>query len=63
LTFKCGNHDTILTHYNPHYSYERSFRVFNPEKVKEEFRQGGFSIVKEDTGVDSVFVPYMFIKV
>lgn len=61
LIYKCGNHDSVFTHYNPHYGYERTFRVFHPEIVKEKLTQTGFVVTKEDKGVDHLFVCYHFL--
>ena len=34
LIFKAGVHDTLMTHFNPTYGYERTFRMFDPRKVE-----------------------------
>ena len=39
LMFKVGTHDTLLTHTNSYYKEERTFRVFDPSKVKELYRK------------------------
>lgn len=33
LSFKMGSHDTNLTHFNSYYNEERTFRVFDSEKL------------------------------
>ena len=35
LCYKTGAHDTFLTHFNSYYKYERTFRVFDPEVMKQ----------------------------
>mgnify|MGYP003692140459 CR=1 FL=1 len=63
LVFKCGNHDSEITHFNPHYGYNRTFRVYDHGKVKDYLESIGFEIKQEDKAVDQLYLPYSFFVV
>lgn len=58
LMFKCGTHDTVLTHTNSYYNEERSFRVFCPAVVEKILTQIGFFVYERDIFMDSNWIPY-----
>ncbi len=61
LMFKCGTHDTVLTHTNSYYREERSFRVFSPEVVQKSLERLGFLISESEILMDDNWIPYCCI--
>lgn len=53
LMQKSGSHNTLLTHFNSYYNEERTFRVFEPSKLRF---QG--EIISEENLLDSNWIPY-----
>ena len=51
--FKSGTHNTLLTHFNSYYNEERTFRVFDPSKLKFQGEN-----VSEENLLDSNWIPY-----
>ena len=53
LMFKSGSNNTLLTHFNSYYGEERTFRVFEADKLKF---QG--EVVSQENLLDSNYIPY-----
>ncbi len=53
LSFKTGSHDSNLTHFNSYYQEERTFRVFDSEKLNFPGK-----ILDKEFLLDDNFIPY-----
>ena len=53
LMFKSGSNNTLLTHFNSYYNEERTFRVFEADKLQF---QG--EVVSQENLLDSNYIPY-----
>ena len=53
LMFKSGSHNTLLTHFNSYYNEERTFRVFEAEKL--QFKG---EVLSQENLLDSNYIPY-----
>ena len=53
LMFKSGSNNTLLTHFNSYYKEERTFRVFEADKLKFEGE-----VVSQENLLDSNYIPY-----
>ena len=53
LMFKTGSNNTLLTHFNSYYNEERTFRVFEANKL--QFKG---EIVSQENLLDSNYIPY-----
>jgi ubiquinone/menaquinone biosynthesis C-methylase UbiE len=53
IMFKSGSHDTLLTHFNSYYGEERTFRVFEGDKL-----QFGGEVLNSENLLDSNYIPY-----
>ena len=58
LIYKAGVHDTLMTHFNPHYKYERTFRMFDPRKVEVLLKDLNFEVMNNELFSDGYFVSY-----
>jgi len=65
LMFKAGTHNTLLTHFNSYYSEERTFRVFEGNKISEICETLNLQLDSSENLLDDNWIPYtkmIFIK-
>ena len=53
IMFKSGTHNTLLTHFNSYYNEERTFRVFEAEKLQFKGQ-----VLSRENLLDSNYIPY-----
>jgi SAM-dependent methyltransferase len=52
LMFKSGSNNTLLTHYNSYYNEERTFRVFEGDKLQFD------EVLSQENLLDGNYIPY-----
>jgi SAM-dependent methyltransferase len=61
LMFKAGNHDTFLTHFNIYYNQERTFRVFDPDKIIKYCSNYSLNLIEKELLLDDNWIPYCML--